>query len=291
MEPIGRRRLLQGAFSALLPSVGWSCSAKAPKSTRPGPSAASLATPLSTVGLQLYTVRELLVADPVGTLEAVAATGYREVEFAGYHGLTPTQWKAELDRLGLTAPAAHFHLNIFQDALEAAVENAVTLGHHTLVMPFTPEEFRTPEGYRQMAAVLNDAAQTAAPSGVQVAFHNHDFDFQSFPDEPLLGYDILAAELDPNLVKLELDTYWIEITGHSSIAYLQRYAGRFRMCHLKDTSPFLAMEDVGYGTLDWPSIIDAARAAGVQHFIVEHDQPSDPLASASRSFGYLTGAS
>lgn len=293
MERIGRRRLLQGAFGALLPSVGWSCAGEAPASTSSGPSAAPLAMPLTTVGLQLYTVRDQMAADPQGTLSSVAALGYREVEFAGYFSLTAAQWKAEMDRLGLTAPGAHFHLDVFQTNLDATLANAVTLGHRYLVMPFTPHEYRSVDGYRQMAAILNGAGQTATASGVQVVFHNHDFDFLPLPEamagEPNIGFDILAAELDPALVSFELDTYWIEITGNRSIDTLQRYSGRFPMMHLKDTTEGLAMQDVGYGTLDWSSILSAAQSAGVQHFIVEHDQASNPLASAQRSYAYLTG--
>lgn len=284
-----RRDLLKGALGTLLPGGFVGCAASPAENDSAKPVAVPLGQPLTSVGAQLYTVREALSVDPEGTLSAIATLGYREVEFAGYFSLAPAAWKELLDRYGLTAPAAHFHLEVFQDTFEATLQNAVTLGHQTLVMPFTPHEFRTPDGYRQMAEILNNAGQLAAPSGVQVAFHNHDFDFQLIPGEANLGYDILAAELDPTLVSFELDTYWIEIAGHSSVDYFQRYAGRYRLCHLKDTTPGLAMEDVGYGTLDWPAIIDAARTAGVQHFIVEHDQPSDAFGSLQRSYGYLTG--
>lgn len=284
-----RRDLLKGALGTLLPGGLLGCAARPAENGSAGPTALPLAQPLTSVGAQLYTVRDALLADPEGTLSAIATLGYREVEFAGYFALSPAAWKELLDRYGLTAPGAHFHLELFQNTFDAILENALVLGHQSLVMPFTPSEFRTPDGYRQMAAVLNTAGQLAAPQGVQVAFHNHDFDFQVLPEEPMLGYDILAAELDPTLVGFELDTYWIEIAGHSSIEYFQRYAGRYRLCHLKDTTPQLAMADVGYGTLDWPAIIDAARTAGVQHFIVEHDQPRDAFASLQRSYGYLAG--
>jgi len=284
-----RRELLQSALCALLPSAGSTRCAPPPSEQETRPSVPPLAPPLSSVGLQLYTVRDLLPADPEGTLATIAAIGYREVEFAGYFGLSPSQWKTALDQLGLAAPAAHFHLDVFQNSFEAILDNALVLGHQYLVMPFTPDELRSADGYRQVAAILNNAGQIAAASGVQVVFHNHDFDFDLLPNEAMLGYDILATELDPNLVSFELDTYWIEIAGLSSVDYLQRYPGRYRLCHLKDTGPNRAMEDVGYGTLDWPSIVNAASNAGVVHFIVEHDQPSDAIRSIERSFRYLSG--
>jgi sugar phosphate isomerase/epimerase len=293
MNPIRRRELLQGALGALLPALTpLGCAADPPAASSSGPTAAPLASPLTTVGVQLYTLRDVLSADPEGTLSSIAALGYREVEFAGYFQLAPAAWKALLDRYGLSAPGAHFHLEVFQDTFQATLDNALTLGHRYLVMPFTPHEFRSPDGYRQMAAILNNAGQISAPQGVQVVFHNHDFDFQALPEalpgEPNLGYDILAAECDPALVSFELDSYWIEIAGHSTVEYLQRYAARTPLMHLKDTSPGLRMEDVGYGTLDWPSIIAAARTAGTQHFIVEHDTTTNPFASIQRSYSYLT---
>jgi sugar phosphate isomerase/epimerase len=290
MDPIRRRQLLQGTLGALLPAAGpWGCAAE-PAATEPAkPTAPPLSAPLTTIGLQLYTVRDQLAADPEGTIATVAGAGYREVEFANYFQLSPADWKGLLDGHGLTAPGAHFHLDVFQTSFEAVLENALILGHQYLVMPFTPPELRSAEGYRQMAMVLNDAGAIAAPRGVRVAFHNHDFDFEPLPGETTLGYDILAGELDPSLVDFELDTYWIEIAGQSTISYFQRYAGRYSLCHLKDTTSLLAMQDVGYGTLDWSGIVAAARAAGVQHFFVEHDQAADPFASIRRSYGYLSG--
>jgi sugar phosphate isomerase/epimerase len=281
-----RRELLKAALSTLLPA----CSPPPAAPSDLQPTAAPLPAPLSNVGLQLYTVRDLVAQDPLGTLQKVAELGYKEVEFAGYYALSPSDWKSALDDLGLIAPGAHFHLDLFQSSFDAILQNALTLGHQHLVMPYTPGELRSVEGYKQLAQVLNSTGMTAAQSGVTVGFHNHDFDFEPLPDDPnQIGYDVLLAELDPGLVTLELDIYWIAITDHSAVDYFSRYPGRFRLCHLKDTTPFLAMADVGYGTLDWASILSAAKTAGVAHFFVEHDATTDPIASARRSLAYLTG--
>jgi sugar phosphate isomerase/epimerase len=242
------------------------------------------------VGLQLYTVRELMASDPLGTLSQVAALGYQEVEFAGYGSVSPAQWKSALDNLGLTAPAAHFQLDVFKSSFQSLLDNAVTLGHRFLVMPYTPQEMRSGDGYRQLAQLLNDWGAQTAQSGVSMVFHNHDFDFAPLPDECQHGMDLLFASVDPQLVQFELDVYWITLGGYSAAEYLQQHPGRFPLCHLKDMTELSSMADVGYGTLDWNLIVGAARSAGVQNFFVEHDATSEPLQSARRSHDYLVAS-
>lgn len=284
-----RRQLLQGALCALWPQVA--CTPAPPQEKQSGPRAAPLTQPLDRVGLQLYTVRELFASDPLGTLSQVAALGYQEVEFAGYASVNPTQLKTALDNLGLTAPAAHFQLDVFQSSFQSLLQNAVTLGHRHLVMPYTPQEMRTADGYRQLAQMLNDWGAEAAQSGVGIVFHNHDFDFAPLAGETQHGMDLLLANVDPQLVQFELDVYWITLGGYSATDYLQQHPGRFPLCHLKDITELSSMADVGYGTLDWNQIIGAARSSGVQNFFVEHDATNDPLQSAQRSHDYLVASS
>jgi len=239
------------------------------------------------VGLQLYTVRDEMKKDVEATIARVAATGYTEVEFAGYFGKKPAEVRAVLDRHGLTAPSAHFG-SIAPDAWRETLEAAHVIGHRYVVVPWIPVEARTGvDGYKKIAADFNRAAEQAHAAGLQFAYHNHDFEFA--PVEGKLPYDVLLAETDPKLVQMEMDLYWITKGGQDPLAYFTRWPGRFPMVHVKDSMgpPDNKMADVGAGTIDWKRIFAKQQQAGIKHFFVEHDQPADAFASIKASCDYL----
>jgi sugar phosphate isomerase/epimerase len=239
------------------------------------------------VGLQLYTVRHEMERDVEGTIARVAATGYKEVEFAGYFKKTPAEVRALLDRHGLTAPSAHIG-SIAPDAWREGLDAAHTIGHSYVVVPWIPVEARTGvDGYKKIAADFNRAAEQAHAAGLQFAYHNHDFEFA--PVEGKLPYDILLAETDPKLVQMEMDLYWITKGGQDPLAYFARWPGRFPMVHVKDSlgPPDNTMADVGAGKIDWKRIFAKEQQAGIKHFFVEHDQPADAFASIRASCEYL----
>lgn len=239
------------------------------------------------VGVQLYTVRSLMARDVAGTLEQVADIGYREVEFAGYFDQPPDRLRELLDRLGLAAPSAHVSF----DALEGEQwtrtrEAAQALGHRYLVIPWlAPEERGSLDDYRRIAARLERAGARVGDAGLQLAYHNHEFEFE--PIDGTIPYDILAAT-DPDLVALQLDLFWIRHAGEDAVAYFQRHPGRFPSVHVKDVAEDGSMVDVGSGVIDWPAIFAHADTAGIRHFFVEHDQPADPLASIRNSYRHLS---
>lgn len=237
-----------------------------------GRSQGSAARSVERVGLQLYTVRKLLARDVSGTLAAVAAAGYAEVETAGYANLPPAKFAAALKSAGLEAPSAHLRL---QD-LDApgALESAALLGHRHLVIPVP--DFRASgsiEDYRALADRLNAAGARCAGAGIQLAYHNHDFEFAA--RDGVRPFDVLLARCDPGLVKFELDLYWATKAGADPAALLRSAPQRFPLCHVKDMRPGGGMATVGDGTIDFPALF--AAGTGLRHFFVEHDDPADPL--------------
>lgn len=255
--------------------------------------AAGLNPPLERIGVQLYTVRSLMADDVAGTLDLVAGVGYAEVEFAGYFGYAPAQLRAWLDAAGLTAPAAHVDLDALEgSALEATLEDATIVGHDWVVVPWIPEAMRTSDGYREVADLLNAAGDAAAGAGVRMGYHNHAFEFEMLDGadtEGRTGYSLLLEHLDPALVDLEIDLHWSAVGGADALELFADHPGRFPLCHVKGLSADGRMVDVGAGVIDWPGLFARSEEAGLQHYFVEHDQPSDPLASIEASYRYLAG--
>src|SRR5262245_53257841 len=165
-------------------------------------------TKLSRIGVQLYTVRSEMAKDFEGSLQKVAAIGYKEVEFAGYYNKSPKEVRAILDRYGLTAPSTHTPLADIRTKLDQAIEAAKTIGHKFLICPYlTDSDGRTLDDFKRHAETFNRAGEACRKAGIQFGYHNHDFEFEAKGEQ--LPYDLLLAETDKNLVKMELDLYWI----------------------------------------------------------------------------------
>jgi sugar phosphate isomerase/epimerase len=252
------------------------------------------------LGVQLYTVRDLMAKDFEGTLAKVAELGYKEVEFAGYFKQSPQDVKAILARHGLTAPSTHIDYASLGDAFEKIVEASRTIGHRFIVNPFLDEEMRKqPDVWKRVAATFNRAGEISRKAGIQFAYHNHHFEF--VPADGTMPYDLLLKECDPNLVKMELDLCWITVAGQDPLTYFKRYPGRFPLVHVKGLKklpegaapvPFDKaipnITDVGSSDIiNWKRIFAASEQAGIRHYFVEHDQPSSPLESLQRSARYL----
>lgn len=272
-----RRTFLQALGAAgLAAALPGSLSARTPARER-----------LGAIGLQLYTMRDLMQQDFEGTLARVAEVGYRQVEFAGYFGRTPRQVRTALDKLGLTAPSSHIDIASLEQGWDAMLETAHTIGHRYLVVPWVPAERRpTLAGWREVGALFTRAGTRARQAGIGFAFHNHDYEF--VPLEGKLPYDVLLEATDPAAVQMELDLYWIIKGGADPLAYFARYPGRFPMVHVKDMAPDQSMVDVGAGTIKWAEIFRQHRQAGIEYYFVEHDEPKDPIASITASYRYLT---
>ena len=236
------------------------------------------------IGLQLYTVRTALSKDLEGTIAAVAAAGITELEFAGYYDKSPAWWSALLKTHRLTAPATHEALPLTDDGWSAILDRAKGVGHDIVIVPFVGPMYRgTRDNWMKLAERLNTGAQQAKAVGLQFAYHNHDFEFAPVGDTT--GYDILTANTDASLVKLELDMYWAVKAGRDPLEIMTAHKGRVICCHVKDASaaPERKMLDVGAGTIDFKTLLAKGRALGLKHWFIEHDQPADPLASIRAS--------
>jgi len=257
------------------------------------------------LGVQLYTVRSLLEKDFDGTLAAVAAIGFTEVEFAGYFKQTPQQVRDSLKRHKLTAPSAHIsYENLTGDAWARVIDNARTIGHRYLVNAWVEESIRNqPDAWKRIAETYNRAGDVSKRAGIQFTYHNHHFEFAPRADAAgKLPYDILLESCDPALVKMEMDLCWITAAEKDPLEYFRRYPGRFPMVHVKGLRKIPAggaespidrvlpdITDVGHDdVVDWKRIFAEARNAGIEHYFVEHDQPKQPLESLKASRGYLT---
>ena len=188
---------------------------------------------LAAIGLQLYTVRELMQKDFAGTIEKVAKIGFKEVEFAGYFDHKPEAVRTLLDRLGLTAPAVHVPIDLLRDKLDDTILAAQLIGHRYLVCPWlSPLERLSLEKYKAHAVLFNKVGEACRKAGLQFAYHNHEFEFAALDGR--LPYDVLLTETDAQLVQMEVDLFWIKKGGQEVLAYFDQHPGRFALCHVKD---------------------------------------------------------
>ncbi len=251
---------------------------------------------VSPIGLQLYTVRDLLKTDFPGTIAQVAAAGYKEVEMAGYFGHSPKDVRAMLDSHGLVSPSSHIDYATVQMMLPMAIDSAHTMGQTYLVCPWIDEKQREePDGWKRAAELFNMAGGQCQKAGIQFCYHNHTFEFEPSPTlGGKLPYDFFLENTDPNLVKMEMDLCWITVAGADPLAYFAKYPGRFPLVHVKDwqghggtlADEATRMRDVGQGSIDFKPIFARAEQAGIKHYFVENDAAKG-LDNIRTSFKYL----
>lgn len=226
-------------------------------------------------GVQLYTLRQAMALDAAATLAAVAAAGYSEVEPAGTGNLNANQFAQALRDTGLTAPSAHVSYDLMKNQPEEVLAMAQVIGCKHLVLPWLSPELRNAKGYSVAIDLLNHFGEQCHKSGVQLCYHNHDFEFDRVDGE--VAYDRLLKECDRERVKFELDLFWVTHAGADAAAYLRADPERYPLCHVKDRNAAGEMVDVGQGVIDFASLFAAGSA--MQHYFVEHDKPGDALAS------------
>ena len=241
------------------------------------------------LAVQLYTLRTLpLSADEL--LAAVAASGYAGVELAGNLGQSATSLRSLLDKHGLKAASAHVQLQAMESDLPEVVRFHKEIGNDTLIVPWLPESDRSPTaaGWRALGERLNRLGKRLRSADMRLLYHNHDFEMVVIDGKPAITWLLEAAS--PENVGFEPDLAWVVHGGQDAVAMLQQYSGRVPRVHAKDLGDNPAergLADVGSGRLDWDSILPAVEAAGAEWLIVEHDQPTDPIASIQRSHAFL----
>lgn len=254
--------------------------------------------PNTPIALQLYTLRAY------GPLErglALAAeAGYDGVETLGGHGLAAAELRARLEHHGLALCSSHVAPDALLNDLDSVLRFHVALGNGVLVLPWLPQELRprAAEGWLELGRRLGELARRVAEAGLRLLYHNHDFELAEVGGKYALELLVAGAdEAAPGCLGLEPDLAWAARAGAEPTWPLERYAGRVPRLHVKDLAKDPApagqvaeeggWTDVGRGTLDWPALLAAARAAGTEWLVVEHDEPKDPAASVRRSLAYL----
>jgi sugar phosphate isomerase/epimerase len=247
-------------------------------------------------GLELYTVRDLTAKDYEGTVAKVAEIGYKEVEPAtNYAGMEPKQFRAMLDRYGLTAPTTHVPATEGPD-LEKQLEGFQIMGiKYTEVRGASAQGGggrRGPaeDSIKRQAAQLNEHGKIVKKFGMKMLLHNHTMEFQPIEGSTVRPYDILLAETDPSLVAMQLDIGWASVAGQNILEMFRKNPGRFELWHVKDArgikmmTPQMQQSErqrsavlvpVGQGEVDYKAIFAAADLAGMKHYCVEQDNAAD----------------
>jgi sugar phosphate isomerase/epimerase len=268
------------------------------------------------IGLQLFTVMALLEQDFEGTLRSVAQIGYKEVETIGAFGRDPHKVRALLDKCGLVSPSQHLvpgnlydvfnqfvqhkisgpeiqklwqqtmAIERIQDIIEEGIARARILGQRYVCLQIIwPEQMASRELMDKFCKGLNLAGELCARAALVFNFHNHSDEFK--PVNGYVPYDLILKNTDPQTVRLEMDMYWVAHAGQDPLKYLADNPGRYKQCHLKDSSPSGDFATVGQGTLNFPVLLSAARKAGVEHYYVEFDRSTDPMKVTRDSYDYL----
>lgn len=243
------------------------------------------------IGLQMYTLREETAKDFVGTLNKVAELGYQGVEFAGYGNLEPQQLADVLKDLKLISIGSHVSLERLASHLDEEIEMNVAIGSKYITCPWLDDNLRSAQGVVEVMPILIEASSRLAEHGIQLAYHNHDFEFKVQAGDKLL-FDAIYAETASEQLAMELDVCWVAYAGLDPVELIQKYAGRIPMIHLKDMrtnedgSPLTV--ELGQGKVDLLSAIEACEAAKVEWLIVEQDFCQNPaFESIATSMNWL----
>ena len=267
------------------------------------PSEFKIKAPL--IGLQLYTVRNEMEKDPAVTLARVAKIGYTSVEGASYtgngkfYGMSPKEFAKLLKQNGLVIPSSHYRLGeeeingkisngTILHGWNKAIDDASEAGIKYMVCAYLSDaERKGLDHYKYVANQLNIAGEKCKKSGIQLCYHNHDFEF--IKQDNKYPYDILMSA-DKDLVKMEMDIYWIKKAGQDPIALFKKHPGRYPLWHVKDmdNTPEHDFTEVGNGIIDFKEIFKYKNLAGMKYFFVEQDKcPGSPFDSITKSIKYI----
>ena len=232
---------------------------------------------LDKFGIQLWTVKKALEADPHGVLKQLSADGYKQIEsFEGkngmFWGMTPADFKKYVDSLGMTIISSHCN-DIYKDSFEKKAADAGSIGLKYLISP-SESGAKTVDDFKKLADRFNQCGEICKKYGLQFGYHNHDAIFK--PVDNQLPMDILLANTDKKNVTYEMDIYWVVTAGQDPEAWLKKYNGRFQLCHIKDRIKGATERDasciIGQGSIDFAKIVKTAKATGVKYYIVEQER-------------------
>jgi len=258
------------------------------------------------VGLQLYTIRDAMAADALGSLKKISDLGYKNVELASYadgkfYGYAPAEFKKIVNDLGMDITSSHAGVEatgITRENAQLMADSHAELGVKYCVQPWVNEPDRNIESYKRMIGDWNEVGKIMKSVGIQFGYHNHNFEFATV-DGLVPYYDIYMPEMDADLITMELDMYWATKAGQDPVEMFNKYPGRFQLFHFKDMSqqsePFYEVikddiTSVGAGLIDFKRIWDARETAGMKYMFVEDDNQGmgQPFEAVGLSIDNLT---
>lgn len=263
------------------------------------------------VAVQVYSVRDDAERDFAGTMKKIKEIGYDGVELAGLYGLEPAVIKAAIQDAGLVALSAHVPFQELVADMEGTVKQYEEIGVKFIAIPYLMEEDRpgTPK-FEGNVKLFEEIAKVCKAHGIQLLYHNHDFEFIKMPDGRY-ALDYIYDTIPADLLQTEVDTCWVKVAGEDPAAYVRKYTGRSPLVHLKDfhkegkpgnmyeligtevkkeeSHGFFEFRPVGHGDQDFGPILEASVDAGAQWVVVEQDQSNGrtPMEAITLSREYL----
>jgi sugar phosphate isomerase/epimerase len=246
------------------------------------------------IGLQLYSVREMIAKDYEGTLKQIGALGYQEVETAGYFDHSPEQVKSAMSAAGLKCVSAHYSYTSLNKDFDKIVAFNKDIGVQYIICAFpgikdpsrlkdtayrTQTSSFTLEDYRWNADQFNKFGEKLKAAGLKFGYHNHTMEFAK--QDGVVPFDEMVRLTDPDLVTFEMDCGWVIVGGANPVDYLRRYPSRISMLHVKDfkhsEKPVSTLEpppaaELGRGTLDYRPVFEAAKKANIKHYFIEQEE-------------------
>lgn len=263
------------------------------------------------IGYQLYSAREDCVRDLDEVLAQLKKLGYGGVEFAGFYGHTPEEVAELLKKNEIEVFSDHVPFKVIEKDMFGVISDHLKIGCKYIAVPFLEDDDRPGKpAFAHVIRVINRFGALCREAGIQLLYHNHDFEFEKISG--MYALDFLYSAIDPEILKSEIDTCWVKYSDEDPADYVKKYTGRAPIVHLKDFvgtkeggQPYaLIKEDgsddgknsntatfefrpFGYGCQDVKSIVEAGIAAGAEYFIVEQDQwyNNTPMQAAEMSIG------
>ena len=245
------------------------------------------------VGLQLYSLRDIINKDSKAVLKMVADAGYKELETYGYNagtlfGMPIKEYGDYVKSLGMKTVSGHYGIDLLAKDWDRTCTDAKSLGQEYVVVPWLNKEFYSSlDVLKKTCETINKAALVAKKNNLKMGYHNHAFEFELV--EGQIMFDVMLKELDPS-VSMEMDIFWVVNAGHDPIAYFNKYPGRFHQWHVKDMdkSDKNRNADVGTGLIDFKPIFAAAKKSGMKHFYIEQETyPNNSTESIKKSITNL----
>ena len=244
------------------------------------------------IGIQLYSLRDQIGEDFLGTLGKISKAGYKLVEAAGYnegkfYSYAPAEYKKIVKDLGMLPMSTHNGISL--ESAGKVIEDCAVAGMEYLVLPSIPAEKRkTIDDYKAIADDFNKIGEQCKASGLKFGYHNHAFEFEQMDGQT--PYDVLLTRTDPKLVFFQIDFYWVAYGGRDAMEYFEKYPGRFALWHMKDMLDISSKKnvEVGSGFINFEEAFKIAKKTGMEYVFVEQEAyDMDPFVSIKKSFDYL----